>query len=479
MKRFLLLLLCSGILLPTGAQVRDLKKEYEAFKKQANRSYSGFRDEVNAEYARFIKQAWQKFNAEPALPTPQPDPPLQPVYVQPERPLPSRPLSCDIVVKPRPETIQPQPFVPVPEPAVPLPGTISFRFFGAECSVHAEAGNRVKTTDDSEEAVSRAWTQFSGERFNALLADCLHLREKLQLGDWAYFCLARQVSALCYETDDTPEAVVMQAYILTQSGYRVRLARTEGKLYLLLPFDTVVYARSYTNIGGIRYYFTEADFRGGSFEVCDFAFPGEQNFSLYMNRQPLFPLEETACRVFTAARYPATRMALCTNRNLTDFYNTYPHCPWEVYVSASLSKNTKEKLYPILKECIRGKSEAEAAGILIDFVQTAFEYRTDEEQFGYERPLFPDETLYYPYSDCEDRAIFYSVLVRELLGLKVALLHYPHHLAVAVRFNEETEGDYIEIGGQKYIVCDPTFSGAGIGRTMPEMNNQTAKIIEL
>lgn len=84
-----------------------------------------------------------------------------------------------------------------------------------------------------------------------------------------------------------------------------------------------------------------------------------------------------------------------------------------------------------------GKSKSEAANTLIDFVQTAFEYKTDEEQFGYERPLFADETLYYPYSDCEDRAIFYSILVRDLLGLDVVLLHYPNHLATAVSFGEE------------------------------------------
>ena len=49
---------------------------------------------------------------------------------------------------------------------------------------------------------------------------------------------------------------------------------------------------------------------------------------------------------------------------------------------------------------IQGKKQSEAANILINFVQTAFDYKTDGDQFGYEKPFFVDELFYYPYSDC-------------------------------------------------------------------------------
>ena len=112
-------------------------------------------------------------------------------------------------------------------------------------------------------------------------------------------------------------------------------------------------------------------------------------------------------------------------------------------------------------------------------MQTAFDYRTDDEQFGQERPLFADETLYYPYSDCEDRAILYAVLVRDLLGLDVVLLHYPGHLATAVCFGDDTPGDYMSIGGRKYIVCDPTYIGAPIGLAMPQYKQTPAEIVRI
>lgn len=31
----------------------------------------------------------------------------------------------------------------------------------------------------------------------------------------------------------------------------------------------------------------------------------------------------------------------------------------------------------------------------------------------------------------------------------------------------------------KYIVCDPTYINAPVGETMPDMDNQTAKVIYL
>ena len=41
------------------------------------------------------------------------------------------------------------------------------------------------------------------------------------------------------------------------------------------------------------------------------------------------------------------------------------------------------------------------------------------------------------------------------------------------------EGDYINLNGKKYTICDPTYIGAPIGATMPDMDNKTAKVIKL
>ena len=110
-------------------------------------------------------------------------------------------------------------------------------------------------------------------------------------------------------------------------------------------------------------------------------------------------------------------------------------------------------------------------------MQTAFDYQTDQEQFGYERPLFGDELFYYPYSDCEDRSILFSILVHDLLHLDVVMLLYPGHLATAVRFTENVSGYYFMVNGEKYVICDPTYIGAPVGDCMPQYIGTAAEVV--
>jgi hypothetical protein len=40
-------------------------------------------------------------------------------------------------------------------------------------------------------------------------------------------------------------------------------------------------------------------------------------------------------------------------------------------------------------------------------------------------------------------------------------------------------GDYIQLDGHKFVVCDPTYIGAPVGHTMKGMENATARVIFL
>lgn len=100
--------------------------------------------------------------------------------------------------------------------------------------------------------------------------------------------------------------------------------------------------------------------------------------------------------------------------------------------------------------------------------------------WGGDRAFFADETLYYPYCDCEDRSILFSRLVRDLLGLDVVLVYYPGHLATAVNLTEgDIKGDYLTLGDRRYVVRDPTYINAPAGHTMTGMDNSAAKVILL
>ena len=113
-------------------------------------------------------------------------------------------------------------------------------------------------------------------------------------------------------------------------------------------------------------------------------------------------------------------------------------------------------------------SEEEAADFLLSFVQHAFAYKTDIDQFGYQKCFFIEESIYFPYNDCKDRSVIYAWLVRELLGLKVVGLLYPGHMTTAVGLRQVAEGQAtIMYQGKRYVIADPTYIGASVGMPMP------------
>ncbi|MDE7074024.1 MAG: hypothetical protein K2O69_03080, partial [Odoribacter sp.] len=348
------------------------------------------------------------------------------------------------------------------------------------CNLALEEAHRFVLKGVDENKVADAWQILSKDRFLPVVAGCLAWRDKLRLCDWGYVRFVEHMTAAFFGKEQQNEAQLLQMFLLTQSGYKVRIARTGERLVVLLPSKDEIYEYSYLNLKGEKYYVVDPSLRQCSFHVFEREFPGEQCFSLQIPFHPLLDVNPSNPRRLTSRRYPALSVEVTVNRNLIAFYDDFPQSnAWDVYVQASLDDKVKDMLYPALRQAIAGKSKPEAANILINFVQTAFEYQTDQKQFGGERAFFPDETLYYPYSDCEDRAILYAVLVQELLDLEVVLLHYPKHLATAVHFDEEVPGDYFMLDGRKYLVCDPTYINADIGEAMPQYKRTQAQVIRL
>lgn len=472
MKPYLTIIAAIFLSFAGYAQEQDFADEYRNFKEEALAEFSRFRSAANREYAQFLKQAWKEMEALQAVPYPHHDPPVLPQY-DPDDDIPGPYIPDDI-----PYNVPPLPSVPDDE--LPTGDMLSVDFFGQRCGIRIGTDVRIRLAGVSGEDLSKAWTELSDGRCDAAILDCLRLREELRLCDWGYYQLVSKTACAYTGNADENLKTVIQAYILAQSGYKMRIARSDDRLYLLIASDIQIYeCYSAEMADNLKYYFLDKTYPGGEFSVCDAPYPDERIFSMYIDEMPLLPETETVCISMQSARYPALEMWFCPNKNLTDFLSTYPCCPWDVYASAPLSNKAREIMYPVFKENISAGSEPEAAEMILNFVQTAFEYKTDDEQFGYEKPMFPDETLNYPYSDCEDRAILFATLARDLLGLDVVLMHYPNHIAAAVCFNSDVSGDSVMHKGRKYIVCDPTFIGAPVGVTMPGMNNAEAEIIEL
>lgn len=154
---------------------------------------------------------------------------------------------------------------------------------------------------------------------------------------------------------------------------------------------------------------------------------------------------------------------------------------WAMYANMPMPKDVDSQVYNSLRNAIQGLNQIEAVNHILNWVQTGFVYEYDDKIWGDDRAFFPEESLYYPYCDCEDRSILITRIIRDLLHLKCILVYYPGHLAAAVEFTQgEPMGDYIEYKSHKFFIMDATIlSGAPVGVTMRGQDNSTAKVILL
>ncbi len=329
----------------------------------------------------------------------------------------------------------------------------------------------------NENAIADAYEALCNSDYKPLLADCAQIRKDLRLNDWGVFTLVRQVADTYCGTAN--ESIVMQQFLLNEMGYKARMARkaTEDKMMLFVATDCSIYAHPYITLNGQNYYNLSGNNEQCQFYMCQKDSPKAKNsVGMQLKEAPLFP--GTVVSSTHQAKGSAARVTVDVPKALMDFYKDYPQCDYSVYFNAPVNVAMENRILSSLAPLVQGRNEADAANILINFVQTAFQYQTDGQQFGYEKPFFVEELFYYPYSDCEDRAMLFSYLVRKLLGLDVVLLDYPEHIATAVRFNGNVSGDYLMVNGWKYTVCDPTYIGASIGMTMPRYKTVSAKVLK-
>ena len=460
---------------------QSFEEQYRAFQQAAKQNYADFRDEANAEYARFLRAAWEYYKASPVIERPQ------------EEPVPPTPYKApDVTPEPQPlpyEEVAPQPTPqPQPEPISPIlendekTTVVTITFYGTKLSFRHPKTHRISLRNPSNELFAQTWGELADEQYNNLLYDCLKARNDYQLCDWGYVQMLKTLSEQIYGVSN--EAVFLRAFIFVQSGYTMRLAMSgTGKLYMLIGSQYQLYEQRYFEIDGLYFYPMEEIEDG--LHICSGAFEKEQPMTIDINPEQRLAVNNVSSLVRRSSQGVVASSTI--NKNTLLFYNEYPtgqiggDCGtrWEIYANAPMEECVRLTLYPALQNAIRGVPEKQAVAKLLDWVQTAFEYEYDDKVWGHDRAFFPSESLYYPYADCEDRAILFSRVVRDLLGLDVVLLHYPGHLATAVCFNQDVRGDYVMVGERRFIICDPTFIGAPIGATMPGMDNKTAKVIPL
>lgn len=469
-----MLSLALGILVASSSFADN---DYDRWLQQTRTDYSQYREATDREFGDFLKESWQAIGLEVprALDhTPKP------------RSVPDAPISASepvghnntptVVLAPLPQVTTPEVDAITDEPHDVLlaeTALLQVDFFGHTLNFAIPTNlNEGYHGAPTGKGIAVWWDKRTEVPYKELVNQIRANARQLQLNDWGTVLLIQQLTAAIHR--DNNSQALLSWYLAVRCGFDARVAYNQN-IYLLLASEQPLYGVTYLTVNKRPYY--ALDYTGD-----DRYTPPRGRLYTYERQHDSGKqaLDFRHSERFAAAGSTEMRtldfsvngeihpIQLRIHQQAAAYLNQYPQLELPYYVQAGMPADVGRDLLSQLKPLVAGQSELEAVNLLLRFTQTAFAYETDEQQFGRENYLFPLETLYFRASDCEDRTILFSWLVKNLLQLDVALVTWPGHVAAAVAFHGNVDGQGWTVGGKRYVIADPTYINANAGYSMPQ-----------
>lgn len=469
---------------------------FEQWKKKEKERYQTYKNKRAEEWDNFKKAYWKKFESMKSgklyeKPKPKKIPEASPVMVDvaPQEikaeipPIPKIKKQVTSEPKPPKKPIKKDKLAKTKKPKIKGTKKLEFDFYGmkAEIShspIKIERLKKINKKDIKKYVETLSKNKELNENILSHINDYV---ENWNMDGWALYNFLIKFSNKL--TSDSNTATMLAWYILLEEGYRVKLAYSETKtpdVYLLIGSETEIYNSPYIDYKEGRYYFIFPNRKTKINSKSFISFENEKS----NNSKNLDLLSKDF--ISLAGEYDKLTLDKKSDEKLDIWYNKdnaqlmsqLPCVGYDKFFNTKSSDTLLNSLSKILKEKIKGKSEEEAVNILLTFTQS-LPYKTDAEQFGYEKTMTPEEIFYYPYSDCEDRAILFAYLVKNLLDLPVIGLQYPNHMTSAVAFSSDLDkGFSVKYKEKKYTLTEATGPGHKAGMMYKKHQKLTPKIVD-
>ncbi|MDO5341596.1 MAG: hypothetical protein Q4F69_03990 [Bacteroidia bacterium] len=526
MKKILILAIITSLSMSSFSQIEDdynnFVKEYQRGIQDMHKEMDDFKAKANAEFADFIAKEWKLFNDFKAEQLDMNTPKLKEIplaktsdkntnirdcgveYIE-IQPLPVvtnsistsekiSSLTDNYVIRKRTgheDTIiyNKFPYNKLTTTETSTNDMLDINFYGCKLKIHFDSHLHIKASSTKESDVAKYLKDMSAndEYAQSLWNDLTEIVDSHGLNEWGYYCLLRSISDKVFTNDN--DKVLFCFYMLRNEGnFKTKVARGKdsGLLSLLIAIDNKLDVYSYNffrfddNGSKVKYYMVYGGKGNEAVYSYDFCKQDtdKKQMSLDFNRN----LNMGKCDIVRTLNLTKDKkITLPYNSSHIAYLNDVPMTVFPIYFASPISIEAQNELRTNLTKIKAEKSPYEFIDMLLHFVQTAFEYKTDDDQFGYEKYFYPEEVIAYPYSDCEDRAALFSWLVTTYTNAKVIGLQYEGHVATAVCFGDDfkIDGDAFTYGGKRYYVCDPTYINASVGMTMPQFIGKTPKVIKL
>ena len=461
--------------------VNRMQKEFDTFKKGIEQEHQQFKSKNDSIFSSFLEGSWESFNMlYNPKPEEKPKPVIQPVvpdlkvkHIIPERVVPID--SSDIKNNVAPESIHTDPEKNnLPSETESSGVAVEVEFFGSTTALSLPTTLPV-IKELSGSAISNYFNEVSSSLLvGQLVKQLANIKIERKLNDWGYLQMVKKTSGSITATDR--DADLLSWILLLKSGINAKIGYTDNQVFLMVPALEEIYKFWFLSINDRKYYIvTEGGTKDKvpSLNVHKANYPGSLPISLELLQIPLLGTNIIHKRF----AFRGNQFDILINQNLMDFYSTYPQSSLNIFFATPLSKEATGSLDLFLQPLMKDMPVSQKVALLLEFTQKTFAYKNDREQFGHEKFFFPDELFYYPYSDCEDRSILFTRLVKHFTGLSCIALNFPKHVNAAVAMGDNTTGDFIQYENRRYVICDPTYINAPVGYLPKEYSNIKPEVI--
>lgn len=454
------------------ASAQDLQEEFARFRSSQSQEFLQEVKKQDSIFALAIKENWKSFQLN------------RPYEYLPEYPKPvAQPENTEDLQQIN-YTAQPVPqklrtFEPVEYEALDFypeeDNLAEFNFYGQECTIKYASSI---TTDirytATKEYVSDFWRSTSQRPYQKLVNDLITLKKQLNIPGYGFNILIRDFSK--YLNIGEKEAVMYQWFLLSKAGYNAKVGFSESKPVLIVASETKIYGKPYFEEDDMTFYVLDED-------VSEIETYGKTEtdakaaIDFVFEEAPDLPLNPRSKRFQFVHGDIEHEWELFYNMNVVSLLDDFPHVELPSYFNSKGSFLLERSLQKQIGETIAEMTQVEAVSLLLSFTQKAFEYQTDQIQFGEERVFFPDQFIHYQMSDCDDRVVFLNYLIGLFTDVKTVALLFPQHIALGAKLPMPAYGESVDFGGNRFIFCDPTFYNAPPGAVIPQADRDQMKVL--
>ena len=438
---------------------------FEDFKRTQSSQFTDYKDKRDAEFENYLTSTWKEYTAKATKGFY--DKP-KPKNIAPTVERKVRDLGPKVNIKLQKKIPQKKQILVQP----PVKKDFVFNFFGQELGFDVDKNiKEVKFYPQNQVGIASAFKVFASSDYEDTIRELDTICKELHLNDWALYLLVKQLSNEMYSSSD--ESSLFTWFMLNKLGYDVKVALSKHHIVLLHYSKKVIYATPSYSFGKKHYYRIAQYSKTSKDRVYTYpqSYPDvDKALDLELKELPLFA-EDLRNRELHFKQFDKEyTVSYSYNQNLINFMETYPQADYETFFNAPLTDEMYNSIAKDLKKYIDTMHSSSAINFVLNFVQKAFIYERDGEQFGREKVMFAYETLYYDKSDCEDRAILFASLVKKLFGISVVGVKYKDHMATALYI--PMKGDSVMKNGKRFVIADPTYINANIGQSMPKYRSK-------